>query len=184
MTDNFRKFRKLDIVAIIMLVFLWSIIVYLVNLRDNYSAFMISLFVTAMFIAFTGFLIRKTGTVILFCLLIALVSVRINDFLGLEWNNILALGVAGIVFEAFFLLLSLEIKNIPFDVVLGTGFAVASVPFSMLFLVEERVAGIIYSAWNFALTAFIIGIIGAFVIFLVWHHVKNLKPVIKFEYHV
>ena len=38
--------------------------------------------------------------------------------------------------------------------------------------------------WNFALMAFIIGIMGAITIFLIWYNIKGLKPIIRFEYSI
>jgi len=38
--------------------------------------------------------------------------------------------------------------------------------------------------WNLAIIAFIIGIMGSIVSFLIWYNIKSLKPIIKFEYSV
>lgn len=181
--ESFKRFRKIDLLAIIVLVFLWSIITYVVNLPNTQLTFMLSLFITTSFMTFTALLIRKIGAVTLFYLLCALVTIKIDNLGGLGWDKVLVLVIAGAVFELFFLLLKIEIKNIPLDVVLGAAFSNASIPFSMLLLIPATKEIMPY-VWNFALMAFIIGIMGAIVMFLIWYNMKGLKWVIKFEYRV
>jgi len=181
--ESFKKFRKIDLIAIITLVFLWSVVTYFVNLPNTQFTFMLSLFITTSFMAFTALLIRKIGAVTLFYLLGSLVTVSINNLGGLGWNKVLILLIAGIIFELFFLLLKTEIKNIPLDIILGAGFSNASIPFSMLLLMPATKEIMPY-VWNFAIMAFIIGIVGAIVMFLIWYNIKGLKPIIKFEYSI
>jgi len=133
--------------------------------------------------AFTAFFIRKIGAVTLFYLLGALITVRINNLGDLGWNKVIILVVAGIVFELFFLWLKIKIKNIPLDVVLGAAFSNASIPFTMLLLIPSKKELMPYVI-NFALMAFIIGIMGAITAFLIWYNIKGLKPIIRLEYAV
>lgn len=181
--ESLRKFRKIDLLAIITLVFLWSVITYAVNLPNTQLSFMLSLFITTIFMAFTALFIRKTGAVTLFYLLCALVTVRLNNLGGLGWNKLIVLVTAGIIFELFFLLLKIEIKNIPLDVILGAGFSMASMPFTILLLIPATKEIMPY-VWNFAIMAFIAGVAGAITAFLLWYNIKGSKPIIKFEYKV
>lgn len=181
--ESFKRFRKIDLLAIGALVFTWFVITYFISLPNTQLTFMLSLFVTTMFVVFTALFIRKIGAVTLFYLLGALITVPINNLGGLGWNKVIILVIAGIIFELFFLLLKIEIKNISLDVVLGAGFSNASIPFTMLLLIKTKTALMPY-VLNFALMAFIVGVMAAIITFLIWYHIKGLKPIIKFEYSV
>ena len=183
--ESFRRYRKIDLIAILVLAILWAIITSIVNIPNNQLSFMFVLFITTMFMAFTAFFIRKIGAVSLFYLLGAIITIPFNNLGGLGLYKIPILLMVGIIFELFFLLLKIEIKNIPLDVILGAAFSMASIPWIMfLLLVTEQTKNIMPSVWNFALTAFIIGVMGATVMFLIWYNIKGLKPIIKFEYSV
>lgn len=181
--ESFRAFRKIDLIAIAVLVFLWAIITYFVNLSNTQSAFMLSLFITTVFMTFTAFLIRKLFAVTLFYLIGAIITIPINNLGGLGFYKIPILVIAGIVFELFFLLLRIKIKNIPLDVILGAAFSNASIPWTILLLVQTS-KGLLPYALNFSLSAFLIGIIGAIISFLIWYNIKSYKTIIKFEYSV
>jgi len=182
--ESFRKFRKIDLIAIVALVFIWSVISYFINLLNTPLTFMFSLFVTTMFIVFTAFFIRKAGAVTLFYLFGALITIPVNNLGGLGWNKVIVFVIAGIIFELFFLLLKTEIKNIPLDVVLGAAFSNASIPFTILFLLIKTKTDLMLYVVNFALMTFIIGVMGAIIMILIWYHIKGLKPIIRFEYSV
>jgi hypothetical protein len=181
--ESFRKFRKIDLLAIIILVLFWAFITWIINIPDNQFTFFLSLFVTTMFMAFTAFLIRRVGAVTLFYLFGALITIPINNLGGLGIYKVPILIIAGIVFELFFLLLKIKIKNIPLDIVLGAAFSNFSIPFTMLLFIPAT-KGLMSYVWNFALMAFIIGIMGSIAAFLIWYNIRNLKPIIKFEYSV
>ena len=180
---SFRRFRKIDLIAIIILALLWAFITWLVNLPNNQLTFMLSLFITTMFMAFTAFLIRKVFAVTLFYLFGAIITISINNLGGLGVYKVPILLAAGIVFELFFLALKVKIKNIPLDVVLGAAISNFSIPFTMLLFVSAT-RELMPFVWNFALMAFIIGIMGAITTFLIWYNIKGLKPIIRFEYSV
>ena len=134
-----------------------------------------------MFMAFTALLIRRIGAVTLFYLIGAIITIPINNLGGLGIYKVPILLTAGIIFELFFLLLKIKIKNIPLDAVLGAAFSNFSIPFTMLLFVSAT-RELLPFVWNFALMAFIIGIMGAIVTFLIWYHIKGLKPIIRFEH--
>lgn len=180
---SFRKIRKIDFVAMIALALFWAFITWLINIPDSQFTFFLSLFVTTMFMAFTALLIRRVGAVTLFYLFGALITIPINNLSGLGFYKVPILLIAGLIFELFFLLLKIKIKNIPIDVVLGAAFSNFSIPLSMLLFVEPT-KELLPFIWNFALMAFIIGIMASIITFLIWYNIKGLKPIIKFEYSV
>lgn len=181
--ESFKKFRKIDLIAIIILALLWAFVTWIINLPDTELTFFLSLFITTMFMTFTALLIRKFFAVTLFYLIGAVITIPINNLGGLGFYKVPILVIAGILFELFFLLLKIKIKKIPIDVVLGAAFSNFSIPFTMLlFLAPTR--ELIPFIWNFALMAFIIGVMGSIVTFLIWHNIKGIKPIIKFEYSV
>lgn len=179
--EGLRKIRKIDFAAIIVLAILWALITWLVNIPDNQFTFFLSLFITTMFVAFTALLIRKVFAVTLFYLIGAIITVSINNLGGLGAYKVPILLIAGIIFELFFLLLNIKVKSIPLDVVLGAAFSNLSIPFTMLLLIPAT-EGLMPYVWNFALMAFIIGIMASIVAFLMWYNLKSLKPIIRFEY--
>ena len=181
--ESFRKLRKIDLIAIAVLALFWAFITWLINIPDNQFTFFLSLFVTTMLMAFTALLIRRVGAVTLFYLFGAIITIPINNFGGLGIYKVPILLIAGIIFELFFLLLKIKIKNIPLDVVLGAAFSNFSIPFAMLLFVEAT-RELMPFAWNFALMAFVIGVMGAILAFLIWYNIKSLKPIIRFEYSV
>ncbi len=71
--ESFRRFRKIDLLAIIILALLWAFVTWLINIPNNQLTFMLSLFITTMFMAFTAFLIRKFFAVTLFYLIGAII---------------------------------------------------------------------------------------------------------------
>ena len=181
--ESFRKFRKIDLIAIIILALLWALVTWLINLPNTQLTFMLSLFITTMFMTFTALLIRKFGAVTLFYLFGSIFTISINNLGGLGLYKVPILLVAGIIFELFFLLLKIKIKNIPLNVVLGAAFSNFSIPFTMLLFVAAT-RELLPFVWNFALMTFIIGVMGSIITFLIWYNIKGLKPIIKFEYSV
>ena len=182
-TKKFKKFKKADFIAIAILVILWSIITYFINIPDTQSSFMLILLITSMFMVFIALFIGKPGSVILFLLIGSIFTLPINNFGGFGLDKILILGVIGLVFEILLFLLKIEIKNIPFDMILAAAISLATVPFSMLLILGGS-RELMYYVWNFSLISFIIGVIGSIIIFMVWYNIKGLKPVIKFEYRI
>ena len=180
-TGHFRKFRKIDFIAILILAVFWAFVTFLVNMPDNQLSFMLSLFVTTSFVAVTALLVRKIGAVTLFYLFGAIISLPINNLGGLSGYKVPILLIAGLIFEVFFLLFKIRFKNIPLNMVLGTAFSNFSIPFAMLLFVGATKELMPY-VWNLALMAFILGVMASVVIFLAWYNIKGLKPIIRFQY--
>jgi len=132
--------------------------------------------------AFTALLIRKIGAVTLFYLFGAIITIPINNLGGLGYYKLPILLIAGIIFEIFFIFFRIEIKNMPIDVILGAAISNFSIPFTMLLFIPTTTELMTF-VWNFALISFIIGIMASIITFLIWYNIKNLKPIIKFEYY-
>ena len=181
--EIWRRYRKLDLTAIIASVLAWALLTGLINWPNSVSTFYLSLFLTAVFMSFIALLIRKIGAVMLFSILGALISLPINNLGGLGIYKIAALGVAGLVFETVFVLVRLEFKSIPIDLILASALSFFSIPFTMALFVPST-KGLVPYLWNFALSALLIGVMGAVAAFLIWYRIKGLHAVIKFEYEV
>ena len=181
--ESFKRFRKIDVIAITALALLWALVTLIVNLPDTQLTFMLSLLITTVFMAFTALLIRKFFAVTLFYLIGAMITIPINNLGGLGLYKVPILAIAGIIFEVFFLLLKIEIRNIPLDVVLGAAFSSASIPWTILLLTQAS-REILPYVINFSLSAFLIGIIGSLASFLIWHNIRGSRKIIKFEYSV
>jgi hypothetical protein len=181
--ESFRRFRKIDYMAILMLALAWSFITRIINIPDTTFTFFASLFVTTMFMAFTALLIRKFGAVTLFYLIGAIITININNLGGLGIYKIPILMIAGIIFELFTLFLRVEMNNIPLDLVLGSAISNFSIAFTMAWLIGAA-ESLMSFVWNFALISLIIGVMASTITFLIWYNIKGLKPIIKFEYSV
>jgi len=181
--ESFKRFRIIDILVILIIASIWAVFTWLVNIPDTTLTFFLSLFVTTMFMVFTSLLIRKFFAVTFFYIIAAIITIQINNLGGLGFYKVPILLVAGLIFEIFFLLLKIKVKNIPLDVVFGAAFSNFSIPFTMILFIPTT-RDLMPYVWNFAIIAFIIGIMGSIVSFLIWYNIKSLKPIIKFEYSV
>ncbi|MDP7141675.1 MAG: hypothetical protein QF362_00440 [Candidatus Woesearchaeota archaeon] len=180
---NFKRLRKIDLLAVIILVLLWSTLTYFISLSDTTLTFMLSLALTIAFMAFIALLINRPGAILIFSFLGALATSDISNFGGLGWNKVIILTAAGLVFELISLLFTIEFKNIPLSVILGAGLSAASIPFTM-FLLASGKKEIMPYVLNFSLTALVLGTMTSVIIFLIWYNIKNIKPIIRFEYHI
>jgi hypothetical protein len=181
--ESFRKFRKIDFVAIIILAVVWAFVTWIINIPDNQLTFFLSLFATTMFMAFTALLIRKFLAVTLFYLIGAIITIPVNNLGGLGFYKVPVLFIAGIIFELFFILLKTKIKLIPLNIILGAAVSNFSIPFSIA-LFAGTTEELMPFVWNFAFTALIIGIMASIVSFLIWYNANGLKPAMRFEYSV
>ncbi len=179
--ESLRKYRKIDLMAITTLAIIWALVTWLINLPDTQFTFFISLFVTTIFMTFTALLIRKFFAVTLFYLIGSIIIIPINNLGSLGFYKVPILFIAGIIFELFFLLLKIKIKNIPLDIILGVGLSNFSIPFTILLFISDA-KGLLPFVWNFALISLNIGIMASIITFLIWYNIKGLKPIIKFEY--
>jgi len=136
--ESFKRFRKIDLLVILLLASIWAFITWFVNIPDTTFTFFLSLFVTTMFMVFISLLIRKFFAVTLFYIIAAIITIQINNLGGLGFHKVPILLVAGLIFEIFFLLLKIKINNIPLDVVFGAAFSNFSIPFLPCFYSFQR----------------------------------------------
>lgn len=182
--ESFRRFRFRDIMIISVIAFLWALVGYVVNFFvDPQSSYIISLLIATLLMSFTVHLVRKAGSATLFYVIGGLLMFSVNDLGITHVGKIWMLFIAGIVFELFFIVLKLEVRNVQLDIVLGTGFSAASIPFSTGFILSSSLAmSLISDLFNIALLSFFVGVIGAVLSFLIWHRFRTNKSVLRYEY--
>ena len=180
--ECFKKFRLIDIAAIFILSVVWYLISLAVNLIPDPSQVLPPL-AMVIFMTFVVFLIGKAGSAVLFYFFIALISFHVPLLGIMGVNKLITLVVAGIVFELVFLILKIELKNIPLDVVIGAAFSNAVIPIVASLLVSFVVVRqLLFDFLNLVLLYFIIGIAGSVISFLIWYRLKTTKMMIRFEY--
>jgi ABC-type thiamin/hydroxymethylpyrimidine transport system permease subunit len=181
--ESFQRFKIHDGAAILLLAGAWYGVSKLASLLSPQSSYLLSLLMVMFLLSFTVHLIRKAGAATLFCLTGALLTFSFNDLGATGIPKLLVFLMAGIVFELGFLLFKLEFKNVQVDILLGTAFAAASIPFTTGMLLSSGVTLTMLTAMlNLILTSFFVGVIGAILSFLLWYHLRTTKWVLKFEY--
>lgn len=137
----------------------------------------------SMLLTLCTLVVRKAGTATGFALLSALLSFPALTIGISGWEKVLALSIAGVLFELVFLTLKIEVSLIPLDVVVGAAIATASIPVTSMLLLAPGIAianG--YAMMNIGLLGFTTGMIGAVLAFLLWHNIRMTKVVLWFEY--
>jgi len=182
--ESFKRFRGIDFVAIIILSVILAVLNRGINLIPNSQlSFILTLISFGFFLTFTALLVRKAGAVTLFYALVAIQTTAVHNLGILGWLKLPVLIIAGIIFELVFLTLKIEIKNIPADVVLGAALSNASIPVTAgLLLSISAIRSLLPNFINLILLAFILGLAGSIVAFLVWWNLKTTKIVMRFEY--
>lgn len=170
-------FRKIELLAILILALLWSGLAYIVTFYFPYI-FELILFATALFATFTVLLIKKAGSATLFFSLAGIMTsvVPILGFLG--FGKILAFALMGVMFE----LAVYIFKNYPNVIIAGT-VSNASMPWLMFWLGKAQLStDLSYAMWNFTIVSSVLGLLGSLAGLLIWYKVKNSKIALKFEY--
>ena len=182
--ESFKKFRILDIGIIIFIAAIWAVVGYVVNtFFTPQSSFVISLLIATFLMSLTVHLVRKAGSATLFYVIGGFFMWSLNDLGVTHLTKIWVLLIAGVVFELVFVIFKLELKNIQLDIVLGTAFSAASIPFSTAFLLSTGLArSMISSIFNLALLSFIVGFVGAVASFFLWYRLRTNKAVLRYEY--
>ncbi len=181
--ESIRSLRKIDFAAIAIAAVSWAVLTSYISAMNSPFSFVLSLFITAIFASFVALLIDKLGSLFLFYTIGAIISLPLNTMSSLGVFKAPILIGAGLIFELIFLLLKLEVQNIPMDVVLGAAISNFLVPFMMIITFKAQ-SQLMPFVWNLALMSFIAGLMGSIISFLIWYNVRHLKPVIKFEYYV
>jgi len=183
-TESFRKFKIKDVLAIILFAGMASLLCFLSNnfLNAQYN-YIISLFIIIGLMHFIMSLINKAGAALIYSLIISILTYRLNDLGAVGMNKLIFLVSAGLVFEAVFLLLKIEIKQIQIDQIISAGIASLSIPVVSLFLLSpylfyDKLLQVI----NLALLSLLIGIASAVVSFIVYYHIKTLKTALRFKF--
>ncbi|MBT4936376.1 hypothetical protein HON22_00500, partial [Candidatus Peregrinibacteria bacterium] len=170
--EHIRTFRKTELGLILFVAILVSVVVYLLNfLIDPTFLFLGSLIVLVFGLNFLVHIIKKTGVVMLFFILISLFTLFINDIGIVGWKKIIVFLIAGLIFELSFLFLKIHVHNIPFDIVVGTSFSLLSIPLTTAFFLSPSLASSFpQSLLNVLSLAFVVGLITSVVASLLWHH--------------
>ena len=132
---------------------------------------------------FAVLLIRKAGTAVLFSFISSIITFNVANLDIIGYKKILIFILISLIFEMIFLILKLEIKLLPLDVILGAGISTALFPLILGIFFSFGALKLMYlKVINIILLNFFIGIIGAIVAFLIWYKVKNSKFILRFEY--
>ena len=169
-------FRKIDLLAIFILAFLWSGLTYIIMFYFPYI-FEVILFATALFATFIALLIRKVGSVTLFFSFAGVMTLVVPILGVLGFDKILVLVSMGLVFE-FIIYIFKKYLNL---IIAGT-ISNASMPWLMALSKNQFSTNLSYALWNFTIISALLGVLGALVGMGIWYKVKNSKLVLKFEY--
>lgn len=181
--ESFKRFRMIDIIAIIVLDIVWLLINLIMNkLLGPQSSYILSLFIATILMSFTVHLVRKAGSATLFYFIGALLTYNINDLGITGLNKIIALLITGIVFELIYIIFKLEIKNVQVDIVAATAFSSMIIPIFTAFLSISIALSMISTLINWALLSFFIGLSGAIISFIIWHNLRTTKLILRYEY--
>lgn len=182
--ESFKRFKIIDIIAIIILAGLWLLLSFLLDrFLDPQASYILSLLIAVTLMSFTVHLVRKAGSATLFYALGALFTYSINDLGTIGSDKLIVLIIAGIIFELIFLIFKLEVKNIQLDIMAGTAISAASIPITTGLLLSFNVSlSMISSIINLILLSFFVGLIGAVFSFLIWYNLRATKIVLKYEY--
>jgi len=181
--EAIRSLRKIDFAAIVIAAILWAILTSYISSMNTPFSFVLSLFMTAFFASFVVLMVGRLGSAFLFYTIGAIISLPFDTMSSLGIFKFPILMAAGLVFELIFLLLKLEVQNIPMDVVFGAAISNFLIPFMMIITIQAQ-SQLMPFVWNLALTSFIAGLMGSVISFLLWYNIRHLKPIINFEYYV
>lgn len=182
--ESFKRFKIMDIIAILALAGLWFLLSFLLNkfLGPQFS-YIWSLLIATILMSFTVHLVRKAGSATLFYGIGALFTYSINDLGATGLNKLIVLVIAGIIFELIFLIFKIEVKNIQVDIIAGTAISAATIPVTTGLLLSSNVAlSMITLLINLILLSFLVGLAGSVISFLIWYKLKTTKMVLRFEY--
>lgn len=179
--ETLQLFRKKDFLLIFGFSLLFSFISYLVNQFNSETSFHLRLALFYMILVLSLLFVKKSGSVLFFCIFSSvLYKSSLFQFISF-YQALITFIVIGITFEAFFLLLKLEIKNIPLDILLGSAFSSSIISFVLL-LFTDKTYSLYTNAFNISAINFFTAIIGASCAFIIWFQIRSSKKVIKFEY--
>ncbi len=179
--ESFKRFNLADIATIIVLaVFAWAFSFAANIFLGMQVSYIASLLITTAMMALSVHVVRKAGSVTIFYLFNALLTYNLNDF-GVMWQQkIISFLIAGILFEATFLVLKLELKEIQLDIIIGTALSAASIPLTIALQLSLIVTGaMIKDIINLMLLSFFVGIIGSIIAFFIWYKLRATKFMLR-----
>lgn len=182
--ESFKRFNLIDLLLIILTAGLWFCLTsFITHVASPNMSYIFSLFIAAFLMSFTVNLVRKAGSATLFYLIGGIFTYLINDLGALRSTKLIALLFAGIVFETIFLILKLELKNIPLDIILGSALSAATIPITTGLLLSSTVSySWLFELLNLSLLSFFIGVIGSVASFILWYNLRTTKIIMKYEY--
>ncbi|MFA5176088.1 MAG: hypothetical protein WC413_02415 [Candidatus Nanoarchaeia archaeon] len=186
--ESFKKFKLIDIYVFIILLGLYLSTSSLINLiKHPIYSFVFSSLILVIFMSLSLLIIRKAFSVIIFNLLVgissAILKTNFSDISLLSNYNFIILIIIAIIYELIFLMLKLEFRNVPIDIIIGAAIANSFIPILLsLFFSLEVTKSMMFNFVNLFLLYFLIGISGSIIAFLIWYELENRKFILRYEF--
>jgi len=173
--------RKKDFIFLLACALLFLMLSLSIKSLNFYAGYYVNLGIFYLLATLVLLVVRKTGAIIIFCLITAFITTRYSFFNFLNYyQSLIVFLVIGIVFELVFCISKLKIKNIPLDVLLGTTLSSATIPWTVFYFTTERTLSV--NSFNLSIISFFTTIIASSIAFLIWFKIKSSKQVLKFVY--
>ncbi len=182
--ESFKKLQQRDWMLLLAAIILWFVVGALMQLFVGpQSSYIVALFVVSLLVALTVYISGRSWIALLFFTVGALVTSGMENMGVTGSEKFIVFLVAGIVFELVFVLLKIEIKNIPLDITMGVAIAAASIPITTGFVLSSQLMVVLLKPMiNLALVSFFIGLCGALVALLIWSRVRTTKFTLRFRF--
>ena len=153
-----------------------SSLIWLGDYGGPFLSFIISLLLLVMGLNLTVYITRQSGMGTLFYLLTGVVTWG-SPGIGISgWNKLVVFFLAGLVFEIFYFLL----KENSIQIIISTSLSTLVIPLLTALFLSYRVAsGFPLGLINLILMAFLVGVLGSTAVFLIWYHIRRIKPILK-----
>ena len=181
--ETIRSFRPKDLAAILIAAVLYAAFSS-AFLAFTQEIFFLNLAILLLILTFTLLLVNRSGTAIAICLLITLIHpyAQVVPFVT-YFQHLAIMALVGFIFELSFLLLKLEIKSVPIDVVAGAAISASAIPWIIAtFATPEWDPTIIIKIANISLINFLIGVISASAATFIWKLLQRKTLFLRFEY--
>jgi hypothetical protein len=182
-----RRFFLRDLLVSALFSFFSFLFIYLFsNVLVVDYLYLVAVFVLCFFCSFLVLLLKDSLVGFLFLLFYSLISMGFNEFGVVGYNKVVVFLLFALVFEVVFLLLKLEIDNVPLDVVLGVLFGVVMIPIGSYFLLASDLlifeVDIVSLLGNLIVVTLFFGGLGAFLGIFLWRRVKVSRLFLKISY--
>jgi len=181
--EGFKKFRTVDYIAVAVLAIIWSLLSFVLSsLTDLLSRYILSLFLLIFISTFTVLLIKKAGAITLFYVISALITYNVGNIGPIGIYKLITFVSAGIIFELIFLLLKLEVRAIPLDIVVSASISAAAIPIvTGVILSFGVVVSMVTSFINVTLLSLFVGLASSVLLFIIWQTIKHSKFIVRLE---